>query len=379
MKKKLCFILDHYERKTSRHFGYIYNLIQELGKKYDVYVIVERCFGEPPTFNNTRRIYVQKIKFPAIRRLELLLIIFFYRTLGCKIFYNHYSYYGAIISGLITKLAGGKSYFWHCIVIEKFIENVHKSYLSKLIFAARLTLACKLVNHHVVGSSVMASHYEKILGKRMYNPIVLPNWTDLEMFNREKYDREKLRNKFGYKPQDKVIFFLHGMEKGKGPQFLPNIVKGIASSRKDVKFLFAGEGSLRKGVQKEIEDMGFSSITHFTGVVPHFDIPEYYAISDIFIMPSLFEAFSRCLLEAMAMGLPFVSSDGGCGGTYAYTPKEQHPFIVSIPEIDKFPRLVLKILEDANLSKKLSSVNLSFVQDYTFDKAIKRFEDSILQ
>ncbi|MBU1626755.1 glycosyltransferase family 4 protein, partial [bacterium] len=233
--------------------------------------------------------------------------------------------------------------------------------------------------HHVVGSDLMASHYKKILGKRMYYPLVLPNWTDLEMFNPEKYDREKLRSKFGYKLKDKVIFFLHGMEKGKGPQFLPNIVKGIASTRKDVKFLFVGEGSLRKGVQKEIEDMGFSPITHFTGEVPHFDIPEYYAVSDIFIMPSLFEAFSRCLLEAMAMGLPFVASDGGCGGTFAYTPLEQHPYIVSIPDIDRFPHLVLKILEDEDSRKKLSSINLQFVKEYSFDKAIKRFEDSILK
>ncbi|MBU1627527.1 hypothetical protein KKB18_09185, partial [bacterium] len=102
MKRKLCFILDHFERKTSRHFGYIYNLIQELSKKHDVYVIVERCFGEPPSFNYSQKTYIQKIKFPAIRRFELLFLILYYRILGCKIFYNHYSYYGDIFSGLIT-------------------------------------------------------------------------------------------------------------------------------------------------------------------------------------------------------------------------------------------------------------------------------------
>jgi glycosyltransferase involved in cell wall biosynthesis len=378
MTKKICYILDHYEKKTSRHFGYVYNLIQELGKKNDVYVIVEKCFGEHPKFNNVKKTYIQKINYPVIRRLELFLMILYYRFLGCTIFYNHYSYYGAIISGLITKIGGGKSYFWHCIVIEKFMANVHKTSMSKFVFKLRLTLACIFASHLAIGSEVMGEHYKKILGLKNLKPVVLPNWTDPEMFNPKKYDRNKLRKDFGYKPEDKVIFYLHGMEKGKGPQFLPKIVEGIAAKRKDVKFLFAGDGSYRKCIQKEIEDMGLSSLVNFPGQILHQDIPSYFVVADMFIMPSLFEAFSRCLLEAMAMGLPFVATDGGCGGTYAYTPKEQHPFIISADDINKLPSLVLQILDDPELSKHLSSLNLNFVKYYYFDMAIKRFEEKVL-
>jgi len=376
MTEKICYILDHYEKKTSRHFGYIYNFIQELGKKYDVYVIVERCFGELPEFKNVRKTSIQKVNFPVIRRFELFFLILYYRILGCKIYYNHYSYYGAILSGLITRIGGGKSYFWHCIVIEKFMANVHKTPLSKYIFKTRLKFACRFVTHLAIGSDIMGEHYKKVLGLNKLKPVILPNWTDLEMFSRNNFNREKLKEKFGYKSDDKVIFFLHGMEKGKGPQYLPEIVRRIASNRNDVKFLFAGEGSMRKKIEKEIKDMGYSALVNFPGLVPHFNIPEYYAVSDIFIMPSLFEAFSRCLLEAMAMELPFVSTDGGCGGTYAYTPKEQHPFIITIDEMDNFPSLVLKILDDDNL--ELSSINRNFVQDFTIDRAIKRFEEKVL-
>jgi len=378
MKKRICFILDHFEKKTSRHFGYIYNLVQEIGKKHKVFVIVERCFGEAPQFENVHKVYMQKIQFPVIRRLELFFITLFYRMLGCKVFYNHYSYYGAILAGLVAKLTGGSSYFWHCIVIEKFIEKVQKTNLSKWIFKTRLKFACTLSNL-TIGSDVMGEHYKKVLGLEKIKPVIFPNWTDPTMFNPRNNDREKLRKKFNYELQDKVIFFLHGMEEGKGPQFLPSIVKEVSSKRNDVKFLFVGDGSLRRGVEEEIDKMGFSSKVSFSGMVPHFDIPQYYAVSDIFIMPSLFEAFSRCLLEAMMMGLPFVASDGGCGSTNAYTPKEQHPFVVSTDDMDLFPSMILKLLEDDKLLKELSTGNLSFVKEFTFNKAIQRFEELVIR
>jgi glycosyltransferase involved in cell wall biosynthesis len=225
----------------------------------------------------------------------------------------------------------------------------------------------------------MAQHYKRTLGLKKLEAVVLPNWTDPQMFDPESFDREKLREKFGYKKDEKVIFFLHEMEKGKGPQYLPQIVKEVASSRKGVKFLFAGDGRLRKEVEKQIHDLGFSSIVHFPGALAHMDVPDYYAVSDIYIMPSLFEAFSRCLLEAMAIGLPFVASDGGCNSTFAYTPKEQHPFIIQTDKMNTFPSLVLELLENQELSQKLSSVNRQFVEDYTFDNAIKRFEKAILE
>jgi len=377
MDKKICFILDHYEKKTSRHFGYIYDFIQELGSKYRVYLVVERCFGERPSFRNLEGTYVQKVKLPVIRRVELLLLILYFRLAGCKIFYSHYSYYGAILGGMVSKISGSRSFFWHCIVIEKFIENVHKSFVSKFIFQRRLSLACKLSNL-VVGSEVISEHYKKVLGERILKPVILPNWTDLEMFDPARFDRERLRREFGYKKGERVIFFLHGMEAGKGPQFLPRIVKEIASAREDVKFLLTGEGSLREEIERGIEKMGYSPFVCFSGEVLHEDIPRYFAVADIFIMPSLFEAFSRCLLEAMAMGLPFVATDGGCGGTYAYTPEEQHQFIVPTDRMEDFPALVLKLLDDEELRRKLSFVNREFVKEYAFDKALRRFEDVIV-
>jgi glycosyltransferase involved in cell wall biosynthesis len=374
MNKKICFIIDHYEKKTHRHFGYIYRLIEELGKEYKVHVIVERCFGPKPEFDNVVRTYVQKVKISLIKRLELFIAVLYFRLSGCNVFYSHYSYYGAIFSGLITKFTGGRSYFWHCIVLEKFSENVLKTPLSKFIFFKRLYFSCKLITNPVIGSETMASHYRKMLKDENIKHKIIPNWTNMAVFNPDNYSRDKIREELGFKPNEKVVFYLHGMEKGKGPQFLPDIVKGVASQRKDVRFLIAGDGSYKKSIEDKINEMRYSSIVKFTGTLLHIDVPRHFAAADIYIMPSLFEAFSRCLIEAMAMGLPFVATDGGCKGTYAYTPSEQHPFIISADKIEDFPSLIIKLVDDLELRKKLSSINSNFAQDYSFENTLERFK-----
>ena len=60
---------------------------------------------------------------------------------------------------------------------------------------------------------------------------------------------------------------------------------------------------------------GLGKTIRLEGSVPSRDIPAYYAAADLFIMPSEEEGFGIVLLEAMAAGVPFVTTDEGKLGT----------------------------------------------------------------
>jgi len=92
----------------------------------------------------------------------------------------------------------------------------------------------------------------------------------------------------------------------------------------------------------------------------------------VYIVTSEFEAFSRVHLEAMAMGVPFVSTDGG-GPVRAYTPEAAQPFIVPTSQIDRFPALIGRILDDPALRDSLITAGREKVQEYSEDRVLPLF------
>ena len=110
----------------------------------------------------------------------------------------------------------------------------------------------------------------------------------------------------------------------------------------------------------------------FEGRVPNVDAPVYYRAADVYLMTSDFEAFSRVLLESMAMGTPYVATDGG-GSIRAYTPEEHQEFIVPVSNIDEFPRKIERILDDSSVRKSLIDSGLNHVQAYFLDVVLDQF------
>lgn len=65
-------------------------------------------------------------------------------------------------------------------------------------------------------------------------------------------------------------------------------------------------------LKKIISDNGLTDYVHFTGYVPEEDLTTLYSMSDIFLFPSLYEGFGLPVIEAMACGVPVVTSNSSC-------------------------------------------------------------------
>ena len=87
-----------------------------------------------------------------------------------------------------------------------------------------------------------------------------------------------------------------------------------------VRLLLAGVGALRPAIERKVHALGLSRRVHFLGLRP--DVPVLMKASRALLLPSTQEGLPRCVLEAMAMGLPIVGTrirgttellEGGCG------------------------------------------------------------------
>lgn len=84
----------------------------------------------------------------------------------------------------------------------------------------------------------------------------------------------------------------------------------VRASGLDLHYAIAGgQGWLQEEMQRTIAATGMEDFVHLLGYVDDGDLPALYSESRIFLMPSLYEGFGLPILEAMACGVPVVTSN----------------------------------------------------------------------
>jgi len=134
---------------------------------------------------------------------------------------------------------------------------------------------------------------------------ILPNGFLESEFNIEKRfeRRSEVRCKLGYTESDRVVIFVANELQRKGFFPLIEAVKSLDDPR--VKILAVGRLD-RAACKKELDRLDLSKRVHFTG--PTSDAASYYAAADVFALPTQYEAWGLVIVEAMACGLPVLTS-----------------------------------------------------------------------
>src|SRR2546430_16972161 len=87
------------------------------------------------------------------------------------------------------------------------------------------------------------------------------------------------------------------------------LLEAFARLPADAQLLVVGDGPDRPALQRRAQRFG--SRVHFTGFVPHVQVPAVLRNVDMLVLPSLYEDLSSALIEAMAAGLPLVATRVG--------------------------------------------------------------------
>jgi glycosyltransferase involved in cell wall biosynthesis len=134
------------------------------------------------------------------------------------------------------------------------------------------------------------------------------NGVDLTRFY-PRLENGKIRKELGLKPKGPVIGTIGRMVSEKGQIYLVQALKNLASDWSNLQCLFIGEGPLLPKIQKMAIELGVEDMCLFPGVRE--DVELIYSSLDIFVLPSLREPFGLVLLEAMASGVPVISTASG--------------------------------------------------------------------
>jgi N-acetyl-alpha-D-glucosaminyl L-malate synthase BshA len=172
---------------------------------------------------------------------------------------------------------------------------------------------------------------------------VIPNFVDLSRFQKKAID-----------PFRKVIapnnerIVVHASNFRKIKRVL-DVVKIFAAINKQIpsKLLFVGDGPDRHDAENLCRELNICDDIRFIGKQEQ--IEEILAVSDLFILPSEYESFGLAALEAMAAGVPLISSDAG--GLPEININGKTGFMSPVGDIQSMSRNAITILENEDVLK----------------------------
>ena len=118
--------------------------------------------------------------------------------------------------------------------------------------------------------------------------------------------RENLTVERGVK--EMVVTFLGRITFQKGPEYFIEAAAKVLKRTKNVRFVMAGSGDMMNRAIRHVARLGISDRFHFTGFLRGEAVQRMFALSDVYIMPSISEPFGISPLEAMRTGVPSVIS-----------------------------------------------------------------------
>ncbi len=142
------------------------------------------------------------------------------------------------------------------------------------------------------------------------SPVVISAGYDPKKFNVQEFDKKELLEKYGinYKNQ-KIILYAGRLSYLKGVDILLNAAK-IYEQQKNIITIIAGNGALLKDLKKQAKELDLKNV-YFVGHKSQKALKKLYNVSDVFAIPSRQEAFGLVGVEALACGLPVVSTSTG--------------------------------------------------------------------
>jgi glycosyltransferase involved in cell wall biosynthesis len=146
-------------------------------------------------------------------------------------------------------------------------------------------------------------------------------------------------------------------EPKKGIGILLKAASCLLTEGLDIHFVVAGDGDAQKPLEATSRNLGIANRVHFLGRVE--DIRPIYRTLDVFVLPSLSEGFPTVNLEAMASGLPVVTTDVG-GSTEAIR-NGVNGLVVPPGDDGALAHAIRQLCEDPNKRKTMGAIGKNMV------------------
>ncbi len=167
--------------------------------------------------------------------------------------------------------------------------------------------------------------------------------------------------------EDKIVTFLGRITYQKGPDYFVEAAAKVLRQVPNVRFVMAGSGDMMNHVIRRVAKLGIADRFHFTGFLKGEEVQQMFALSDVYIMPSVSEPFGISPLEAMRSNVPvIISKQSGVAEVLDYAVK------VDYWDVDAMADAIYGLISYPALSRMFISHGQEEVNNLKWDKAAAR-------
>lgn len=179
---------------------------------------------------------------------------------------------------------------------------------------------------------------------------------------RHASDAAQLRFNLGISKSDTVFLFMAKFVERKRPL---DLIEAALKNRENNNFhvILVGGGELMELCQKVITANKLNNV-HLVGFINQSELPTYYAVADVFVLPSHYETWGLVLNEAMASGLPGIVSDA-CGATQDMIIEGKTGFSYPMGDVQKLAKFMALMAADSDKCRHMGLCAAEHVQNFS--------------
>lgn len=169
------------------------------------------------------------------------------------------------------------------------------------------------------------------------------------------------------RPGEKIILFLGRITFQKGPDYFVEAAAKVLKEMPNVTFVMAGTGDMMPRIVERVASLGLGKHFRFTGFLTGADVDRMYAMSDLYVMPSVSEPFGITPLEAMRHDVPvIISRQSGVSEVI------RHAIKVDFWDVDELTNVIIGVLRHPALVKEITLHSREELNNITWDQAAQK-------
>ncbi|MFH1707534.1 MAG: glycosyltransferase family 4 protein [Planctomycetota bacterium] len=173
---------------------------------------------------------------------------------------------------------------------------------------------------------------------------------------------------------EKIVLFLGRITFQKGPEYFVEAARRVIERVPGVRFVMAGTGDMFRRMVEHMAALRLGKYFHFTGFLKGTEVERMFAMSDLYVMPSVSEPFGITPLEAILYDVPvIVSKQSGVAEVL------DHAIKVDFWDTEKLADKIIAILSQPALARQIAAANSRQIEgikwEIAADKVIAAYRE----
>lgn len=274
---------------------------------------------------------------------------------------------------IIAKIRGKKVVIW-----REDWEWKAKSFKKTL--AMPLIKFILSISDAVLVPGIKHREYFISLGTSKDEIFLMPNVSNVTDTNEDFKKKDKLMEKFELRDK-KVILYVGRLVKRKGVDYLIKAFSDLQDTMENVILIIIGDGEYRSELEELSESLGISNKINFIGQVKNEELPSFYLLCDICVIPSITygigDPWVFVLNEAMHFRKPIIATDA-VGAAFDMIIDGKNGFIVPEKDAGAIYGAMKIILSDKNLEKSMGKESKRIINErFQHENMVNGFKRAI--